>query len=106
MAIPSTAHGSLDVVVAAESHPVIAVELGNLVRTDYHLALWPALPDGYKKGRQHQVSGHCGSYRPSNCLAGEQVNDHSQVKPALRRGEVGYVHHSDKVRCRDRELLV
>lgn len=106
MAVASSAHAGIQVVLAEEQLPLAAGELGSLVGMDQHLGPGLPPPDGRKQSLQSQVGRHAGLGGPSHHTPREEVDHDRQVLPAFVGTDLGDVGHPDLVRTIDLELSV
>ncbi len=64
---------------------------------DHDLASGLSSPDGHQQGLQRQVRGHAGLGGPADDTAREQIDDDTQIQPALVGLDVGDVGHPDLI---------
>ena len=58
--------------------------------------------DGHGQCGNGKFGAHMLAPRPTNCLAGEPVEDHGQVEPALAGRDIGDIRQPDPGLCRGR----
>jgi hypothetical protein len=65
-----------------------------------------ASPDRHHQRIGDELRGHCGLHRPANHSSREQVDDRSNIEPALRRPDIGEVGDSFSIGRRRLEAAV
>ena len=83
MAVPSTAHAGVQIVLFEKHLPLAAGELAALVRMDHHPGLGFAPPDGREQGLQRQVGRHARLGGPTDPAAREQIDGDRQLQPPV-----------------------
>lgn len=95
MAIPSSAHAGIQIVLAEKQLPLAAGKLRALIGMDHHLGLVFATPDGGQQRLQCEVRRHPRLGRPSDKRHLEKIDGDGKIASTLLGCDVGDVGHPD-----------
>lgn len=80
--------------------------LSALIRVHNDLACRLASPNRHHQGVQYDVPCQRRFHRPAHDLAGVEIDDHGEIKPALPGSDIGDIGRPDLIGAGDRELAI
>lgn len=106
VAIASPAHAGLQVVACEEALPFMAAELAALIGMRNDRIAGPSPPDSHVQGIKSQLGVNAAARGPANYWPGIQVDQRSQVQPALVRSDIRDVGDPGGIGFTDFQLLL
>lgn len=98
MAVTSTTHAQLQIVILNKRPPVRAGILNALIRMDQHLVFRLPSPEGHHQGIDYQVGLGATLHTPANNLSRKQVHNNSEIQPAFVSADICEISYPRLVR--------